>query len=241
MKTGTCIILAGGLGTRLKETIADQPKCLAPVAGHPFLHYLLRYLSGQGIGHIILSVGYLHEQVIRWSSLQKEVDQIRFVIEPHPLGTGGAIRLALEGLQEEAVFILNGDTYFGVNLIDLESTHRKNKAELTMALKQMEKPDRYGTVESGKDGRITGFREKQYRDQGMINGGIYLLDTRSFLQLRFPEIFSFERDYLEKQVHHRRFFGYPSAGYFIDIGIPEDYRKAQDDFTKGSHEITHQP
>jgi D-glycero-alpha-D-manno-heptose 1-phosphate guanylyltransferase len=225
--TQEAIILAGGLGTRLKSVVADLPKSLAPVAGKPFLEYLLAYAARQGIHRYIFALGYkteLIEEFVR-SFLPKE--QYVFSIEDQPLGTGGAIYKACKQVKSENAFVLNADTFFGVDFLKLYSVHENKKAACTLALKPMKTFDRYGAVDLNEDKQITGFSEKKYHQEGLINGGVYLLQVKSFLHQRFPEIFSFEKDYLEKEYLHKDIFGMISEAYFIDIGIPEDYNRAQ--------------
>lgn len=225
-----CIVLAGGLGTRLRGVIGEQPKCMAPVNDRPFLYYLLHYLQQQGCTKLILSLGYKHEAVTDWLHGQSFDFKIDWVIEEEPLGTGGGIRLALTAATEEEVFILNGDTFFDVDLSQMQAFHQQQKgAEATLALKEMHHFERYGTV--GLSGHsIAVFEEKKPKDQGLINGGVYLVNRAAFLNRPFPEKFSFEKDYLEAFVQEQHFSGYIADGYFIDIGVPEDYNKVQADF-----------
>ena len=225
-----CILLAGGLGTRLRNTIGDVPKCMAPVNGKPFLYHLFRYLEGQNISAITLSLGFLSDVVIDWLGQKKWPFRILWVIEEEPLGTGGGIRLAMERCTEEDVFVLNGDTMFNVDLLAMQAAHHQYRAEATLALKQMYDFDRYGTVEISEGGTITAFEEKAPRAEGRINGGVYLISREQFMSRPLPKKFSFEKDYLESYVNEGRFFGWTSDGYFIDIGVPQDYEKAQSDF-----------
>ncbi len=226
------IILAGGLGTRLRSLIKDLPKCMVPIDGHPFLHYLLEYLKRQGIRRIILSLGYLHETVEKWITRTSTLSEFEFVysIEQEPLGTGGAIKLALTQAIGNQVLILNGDTLFDVDIPALVTAHRQRGATLSMALKPMEHFDRYGTVTTDGEGRVTAFHEKRFCSQGMINGGVYILQTTNSLFDGTPSRFSFETEILEKQVDSGNLYGFPDNGYFIDIGIPSDYAKAEADF-----------
>jgi D-glycero-alpha-D-manno-heptose 1-phosphate guanylyltransferase len=225
-----CIILAGGLGTRLRGSIGDQPKCMAPVNGKPFLHYLFEYLEQQRCTRLILSLGHKHEAITEWLQIQDRPYEISYVIEHEPLGTGGGIRLALEQSSQDEVLVLNGDTFFPVPLADLISFHRNRPAAASIALKSMQDFERYGTVTMEDNGMITDFSEKQHREHGLINGGIYCIDRAHFLKRELPSKFSFEKDYLERFVTEHGFFGYSSDAYFIDIGIPADYEKAQYDF-----------
>ncbi|GAA4308533.1 nucleotidyltransferase family protein [Compostibacter hankyongensis] len=225
--TSTAIVLAGGLGTRLRGVVNDLPKCLAPVAGRPFLYYVLRQLRAQGIRKVILSLGHRHEQVTEWCRQHGQGLSLQYVIEPEPLGTGGAIRYALEYAGENDVFVLNGDTYFPVDLGKMYALHHEKQALVTLALKPMRAFSRYGSVQADAEQRITGFAEKQFVENGLINGGIYLLQREKLLGLSLPEKFSFENEFLVPGTGQYPFFGYTEDAYFIDIGVPEDYERAQ--------------
>ena len=224
------IILAGGLGTRLRDTVPDVPKCMAPVAGRPFLFYVINYLRLQGVEEIIFSLGYKHELITDYLAEQFPSLRYKCSIEAQPLGTGGAIALACKQATEKNVLIANGDTLFDVDITELAAMHSRNNAECTLALKPMKNFERYGVVETNATGVITRFMEKKSYAEGDINGGVYLLDRELFLSEPWPEIFSFEKDYLEKK--QSGLFGIRQDGYFIDIGIPEDYTRAQTEFKK---------
>jgi D-glycero-alpha-D-manno-heptose 1-phosphate guanylyltransferase len=216
------IILAGGLGTRLHGVIGAQPKCMAPVNGQPFLAYLFEYLERNKCTRAILSLGYKHKMVINWLEEQDTYFEIDCAIESEPLGTGGGILAAIEDAATDDVLILNGDTMF--------KFHRANNATTTLALKHMTDFDRYGVVNTNDKGVITSFEEKKQTAEGTINGGVYIINREKFLAKNLPEKFSFEKDYLEKFVNEKGFYGYKDSAYFIDIGIPQDYDKAQEDF-----------
>ena len=220
------IILAGGLGTRLRSVVQDIPKCMAPVKGLPFLHYVIAHLRRQGVTHFIFSLGYLGEQITQYLATRPEL-QYATVTESSPLGTGGAIRLACGAAQTADPLVCNGDTLFMGDVNALVAFHQHQQAECTLALKPMKDFDRYGVVETGADGRILSFREKQYYASGAINAGLYILNKDQFLQRELPEKFSFEKDYLEKETAGGHFFGLQQDAYFIDIGIPADYERAQ--------------
>lgn len=224
------IILAGGLGTRLRSAVPDLPKCMAPVAGRPFLTFVIDYFYRQGIERFIVSVGYKHELIEEY--LQKEYQHIDYVcvVEDEPLGTGGAIVKAASIAKTENVVVLNGDTFFKIDLSELSSFHSHHDAECTICLKQMKNTDRYGVVETNSNGRIVSFREKKFYETSVINGGVYAVNVAMLLGEGLPEKFSFEKDYFEKFYGSKRIFGLIQEGYFIDIGIPEDYEKAQHDF-----------
>lgn len=232
------IILAGGLGTRLRGTIGnDIPKCMAPVAGRPFLTYLFTYLSKFGVSRVVLSVGHLKEVIKNWCR-DNQSDfpfEIVYAEENEPLGTGGGIRLALGKCKEPIVYVLNGDTYFDADLFQLgdslaDHEHRHQNAIIELALKNMTDFDRYGTVEIGEDSKIIKFNEKAPSKEGLINGGIYAISRERFLALDLPEKFSFEKDVLEPQCRLGSLYGIRQDGYFIDIGIPSDYDIAQEYF-----------
>lgn len=219
-----CIVLAGGLGTRLRSVVADKPKCMAPVGKHPFLYYLLKYLQEQGITHVILSLGYKSEQVIDWCKEANPDIEISFVIEEEPLGTGGGILLAMSKVKGNEFFITNGDTFFGVPLNELYNFHQQKQSALSLALKPMYQFERYGSVELDENDRITAFLEKQFREEGLINGGIYLTSKQYLQSLGLPQQFSFEKEVLEKS---KALYGFISDTYFIDIGVPDDYARVQ--------------
>ena len=232
------IVLAGGLGTRLREAVPDLPKCMAPVAGQPFLSYVINTLRMQGIRHFIFSLGYKSDAIIDYLKTDYPHLDYSVVIEDEPLGTGGAIRLALSHAQTSHVLVANGDTLFRVQLKDMEAVHAKHGAECTLALKPMQNFDRYGVVETDANGRVLSFKEKQYYASGKINGGIYLIDRARFLQRSFPEKFSFEKDYLEKYCDEGKFYASGQDAYFIDIGIPEDYARAQQELKQSKLDLT---
>ena len=227
-----CIILAGGLGTRLKNAIGDYPKCMAAVNEKPFLHYIFQYLEEQHCERVILSLGYKHDIVTSWLQNEKFSFDIDFVIEDAPRGTGGGIQLALQEAKSDMVAVLNGDTFFNIDLGHLFSFHKEKEATTSLALKPMLQFDRYGAVHIDENDCILSFDEKAFREEGLINGGVYIISKKPFFEKRLPEKFSFEKDYLEAFVSEKWFYGQRNDAYFIDIGIPEDYAKAQLDFLK---------
>jgi D-glycero-alpha-D-manno-heptose 1-phosphate guanylyltransferase len=228
-----CVVLAGGKGTRLRSVVSDLPKCMAPVAGRPFLAWLLDDLREASFDHIILSLGYKHEAVEAWVATRPDRDSITCVVEEEPLGTGGGVRLALRQAREDAVFILNGDTFFGVDYPAMQAFHRQSGAQATLALKPLRDFDRYGEVTLDGEGRIAAFREKRPCAEGLINGGVYLLQRDALAEM--PERFSLEKDYFEPKAESAGLAGFRSEGYFIDIGIPADYARAQRDFADGAY------
>lgn len=230
MKTMECIVLAGGLGTRLQSVVQDVPKCMAPVNGKPFLHFLFDYAEQQGCTKVILSLGYKHEYVTEWLKTQQRSFTVDYVIEEVPLGTGGGIQLALQKATEQHIAVLNGDTMFRVPLQEMMEFHMQGQAATTVALKPMQDFDRYGVVKTDNTARITAFEEKKPQAEGLINGGVYIIDKDALSAKNLPQKFSFEKDYFEAFVQEGNMYGFVSTEYFIDIGIPSDYEQVQKDF-----------
>jgi D-glycero-alpha-D-manno-heptose 1-phosphate guanylyltransferase len=231
-----CIILAGGMGTRLQSAVSNVPKCLAPTGGKPFLAHLLSYIIAEGFQHLVFSLGYKSEAVREWLKDFPFTSAISvdLVVEDKPLGTGGAIINSLPVLKGERFFVFNADTFFNINTQAMWNTFSARSARILVALKPMRQFSRYGSVETDDYGHLTAFKEKRYCDQGLINGGIYLID-REFLSSReYPEVFSFEKEILEKEAGKGTLSAYIEnglpQGYFIDIGVPEDYYKANEIF-----------
>ncbi len=220
------IILSGGLGIRLRDAVPDLPKSMAPVAGVPFLKFVIDHLLNGGVERFVFSLGYKHEVIRDFLNKEFPLLDVAIVVEDEPLGTGGAIAKASAQCQEDNVIVANGDTLFKINARQLGEFHRMHNSECTLTLKPMRSFDRYGVVILNKDGYVQSFLEKAYYDEGLINGGVYALNIPAFCSLNFPEKFSFEKDYLEKFYPSRKMMGLVQDNYFIDIGIPEDYHRA---------------
>lgn len=227
MQVTEAIILAGGLGTRLRSAVPDLPKCMAPVNGRPFISYVTDHLRGQGITRFVFSLGYRSEAFLDFLSQQFSAGEYEVVIEEEPLGTGGAIRYACGFVASPHVLALNGDSIFKADLRQLVLLHAAKQADCTLALKPMQRFDRYGVVRINDDHRIVSFEEKRFYESGYINGGMYILDRNAFLSESLPEKCSFETDYLQAYYSRRKFYGCPQDAYFIDIGVPDDYARAQ--------------
>lgn len=226
------IILAGGLGTRLKSVIHDIPKPMAPIAGKPFLYRLLSYISKFNPSKIVLSTGYLSSNIEQYFGYSFNDIPILYSIEHEPLGTGGAIKKSLNYCNTDNCLILNGDTFFKIDYNELLKFHNSNKSDFTIALKDIEKPERYGTVETN-EGNIIAFKEKNKElKNGLINAGIYLLSKSTIKYFPTEEKFSFEKDFLEKNIEKLKIKAWVTDEYFIDIGIPEDLKKANDEFSQ---------
>ncbi len=222
------IVLAGGLGTRLRSVVSELPKPMAPIGDKPFLVYLLEYLYKHKVTRVILSVGYKWETIRDYFGSHYKTMELVYSVEEEPLGTGGAIKKAMSQVNNEKVYIVNGDTFFNV---DLHSLVLDKHSKLLLSLKYMEKFDRYGCVKSNKEHKVTAFTEKSYQDKGTINGGIYLASKAIFDTYDLPQIFSFEvfmQDHLQSLSITSKVF----ENYFIDIGIPEDYECVQRDLVK---------
>ncbi len=227
------IILAGGFGTRLRKVVKDVPKPMADINGKPFLHYLIKYYEQKGIEHVILSVGYLHETIEDYFKRQYGQVKISYAVEDEPLGTGGAIIRSLEMTETDLVLTLNGDTMFMVEPDEIFTFHQEKKADFTMVVRKVDDVSRYGSVLMDETYRITGFSEKNSRSgKGFINGGVYLINKSFLNRFEFPTRFSIEKDFFEKEYTKIKIYGKPCDNYFIDIGIPEDYARAQAAFPK---------
>ncbi|EGP2596697.1 nucleotidyltransferase family protein [Campylobacter coli] len=213
------IVLAGGLGTRLRSVVQDLPKPMAPINGKPFLAFVLEYLKKQGIAEIILSVSYKHELIQEYFKDEFHGVKIHYNIEKELLGTGGAIKDTLKFVKNEA-YVLNGDTFFDIDLKKLVL----NDGKICIALKQMQNFDRYGTVNVDDQGIVISFEEKVFKKQGLINGGIYLLKKDIFDEFSLEKKFSFE-EFLQENYKSLKIQTQIFDDYFIDIGIPQDYQK----------------
>lgn len=216
------IILAGGLGTRLREVVSDVPKPLAPINGKPFLDILLHQLHQfTQKAQLILSVGYKKE------AFKTRYPHCLFSEEETPLGTGGALKKALTFAKTSDVLVLNGDSYFNVDLAEMVRNHRENGAEITMACRKVDDISRYGAVDFDPEKRLKAFIEKEASKlPGWINGGIYLMKKN--LLDPFPNTpFSLEKEGFPNLLQ-KRFFTYPASGIFIDIGTKESYYQAQE-------------
>ena len=222
------IILAGGFGTRLQSVVSDVPKPMAPVAGRPFLTYLLDRLRKQGYTHIVLATGYLHEKVEEFFGHEYHDVAIDYARELSPLGTGGAIVNALQYCHEETVTVLNGDTLFDIDHERLCRFAEEKDTSLAIVLRQVPDAGRYGSVEIDANGCITTFKEKNAEaGSGLINGGIYRIQRSLLDGFTLGEKFSFEQELMQQRYRDERYYAYADGAYFLDIGIPEDYSRAQ--------------
>lgn len=226
------IILAGGFGTRLQSVVNDVPKPMAPINNIPFLNYVFDYLKFYQIEHVVLSTGYLAEKILDYYKEEFNGIKISYTKEETPLGTGGGIRLAMTKCTTTDVLVLNGDSFFDVDINIHYSNHVLKQANCTLALRKVDNAARYGTIQLGDLNAIDAFKEKDSVErEGLINGGVYILNREIYLsKTEVNSAFSIEKDFYEKRIKELTIFGFEYNGYFIDIGIPEDYKKAQDEF-----------
>jgi D-glycero-alpha-D-manno-heptose 1-phosphate guanylyltransferase len=226
MEAEEAIVLVGGLGTRLRPLVSDVPKPLAPVAGRPFLAWVLDHLAGAGVARTILAAGYMADAVEsaigdRWQGMA-----IDYSVEDSPLGTGGAVRKASALLHGEAAHVVNGDTFLRYSPARLADATRRAGAGIGIALAAVEDVARYGAVEREGD-TIVGFSEKGRHGAGWINAGCYFLPSDTIAALPGAAAFSLEGDVVAPLAAAGRAIGHAETSDFIDIGVPEDYRRAQ--------------
>jgi len=223
----SALILAGGLGTRLRPVVSDKPKALAPVAGRPFLAHLLDQLALAGLRAAVLCTGHMAEQVE--SALGQRHGPLRLLYsrETSPLGTGGALRLALPLIASDPVLALNGNSYCDVDLPAFWRWHGESRAQASLCLCRVDDVSRYGQVHAAPDGRVIRFAEKGAASgPGWINAGVYLFSRQRLQAIPPGRPVSLERDVLPLWVE-QGLHAYPCPGRFIDIGAPESYAQAQ--------------
>ena len=224
--TDEAIILAGGFGTRLRGVVDDVPKPLAPVAGKPFLAWLLDALAAQGMRRVVLATGYKGEQIAATLGKAWRGMSLDYSREDAPLGTGGAIALAMRLVTGDACFVLNGDTWLELDYAAFDQATRAAEAALGMALARVSDVGRYGAVHVD-GGRVTGFAEKGSSGPGYINAGVYWIARSLTRDFPAAKAFSFERDVLAAAAARGTVLAYTRTEGFIDIGVPEDYRRGQ--------------
>jgi Nucleoside-diphosphate-sugar pyrophosphorylase involved in lipopolysaccharide biosynthesis/translation initiation factor 2B, gamma/epsilon subunits (eIF-2Bgamma/eIF-2Bepsilon) len=231
------IILAGGLGTRLKSVMHTLPKTLSPINGRPFLDYILDFLEGSdSVNSVILAVGYMADQIIeKYTNRQEYNFEILFSKEEMLLGTGGAIKKALQFSTTDNVMVLNGDSYVDVDIRDVITFHREKNAAMTIVVKKVGNPGRYGRVEFDKNHGITSFNEKQTKaGEGHINAGIYLFKREIFNSIEENRTISLEKELIPFFINNNDIYGFVTDRKFIDIGIPETYQIADKFFKEES-------
>lgn len=223
------LVLVGGMGTRLRSVYAQGPKALAPIAGKPFLAYLLKSLAAAGANHVVLCVGYGAEQIEECVKDGSKFGlRIRYSRETEPMGTAGALGLAYSRFARgKRVLAMNGDSIVQTSLPAMWDWHRKNAAAATIALVGLPDTARYGRVEVNEAGWITSFHEKNDQPApGFISGGVYFFEARVMEDIVARGSVSLEREVLPAEIP-RGLLAFKTSGYFIDIGVPEDYLRAQ--------------
>lgn len=234
MPPGTdAVILAGGLGTRLRSVVPDRPKVLAEVAGRPFLGVLLDHLFSQGVGRAVLCVSYRKEQIVEYVRREKAAHDrwgaVVFSEENEPLGTGGAVKNAEEMVRSEHFFVLNGDTLSGVPLPKLYDAHRSKNGMLTIAVAPVPGRADVGSIDLGPDGRIKGFRERAAERAGFVNAGTYVMQKDVFRHMP-SGVFSLETDFFPDIVARQPCYAFVADVDVLDIGTPERYTRAKEIF-----------
>ena len=220
------VILAGGLGTRLRPVVADRPKALAMINGRPFLGYLLMQLARAGVREAVICTGYLAEQVRTCFGDSYAGIRLRYSVETEPLGTGGALRLALPLLAADSILVVNGDSYFSADLADFHGRHRAAGSLASLLLARVADISRFGAVDLVEGGQIARFEEKgSAAGPGLINAGVYLLSGEVVRGIPDSGPVSLEREVFPALVGHG-LYGFAQDGKFIDIGTPEDYLAA---------------
>ena len=219
------IILAGGFGKRLKSKIKDIPKPMAPVNNRPFLVYIMEKLLNYGFDHIILSIGYKGEVISEYFGDNYRGINISYVHENFPLGTGGAIKIALTKSKKDHLFIINGDTYFDIDFLKIERFWKLHNKPIIITT-NVSDSSRYGAL-TVDEKYVTSFQEKGSNLSGIINSGYYLFPVNLFDNFKLNKSFSLEEEFLKKYIKTEKIMFFSEDGLFIDIGIPEDYDMAK--------------
>lgn len=229
----TCVILAGGRGTRLSSVVSDRPKVLAHVHGRPFLTFLLDHLAFSGVKDVVLCTGYMAGLV--FEEIGPGYGPLRIIYSPedNPLGTGGAVRNALRHVRSEVFILMNGDSYIDVDLPVYLRWFHEQERNLAVLLAPVDDVRRYGRVTVADDGSVVSFKEKgEDAGEGLINAGVYVM-KKEIMAGAIPDVpCSLERDVLPELIGCA-FYGYRCPGRFIDIGTPKSYRHAEDFFPRG--------
>lgn len=221
------VVLAGGLGTRLREAVADRPKVLAEVCGRPFLFHLLDDLEAAGVRTVVLCTGFMAQAVRAAVGERHGGMAVRYSVEERPLGTGGALRLALGQVDSDPVLVANGDSLFRTDLGRFRAWHLARELQASLLLARVDDASRFGRVERNPLGRITRFAEKDgVASPGWINAGIYLLDRSRIEAIPPGQPVSLEHDIFPQWLT-QGFYGMTAKGLFMDIGTPESYRRAE--------------
>jgi NDP-sugar pyrophosphorylase family protein len=233
------IVLAGGLGTRIRDVIGGIPKILAPINGIPFLDHLLRHLAAMGGRHVIISLGHLAGKVVDYLAANQQPEpNVRTVIELEPMGTAGGVRLSGAKAEQFPLLVMNGDTWCDADLNAFANDYQASGAEISMLCVEVEDVSRYGRVERTPDGMIAEFVEKDSENHspGLINGGIYLISKSAFTALQSSKGKSLELDFLERQPAGTIQCYVARGAQFVDIGTPSSLASASDIITGNTSE-----
>jgi D-glycero-alpha-D-manno-heptose 1-phosphate guanylyltransferase len=235
------VVLAGGLGTRLRAAYAAGPKSMAPMGRRPFLDYLLRWLRSEGARDVILCVGYKRVQIQRYVGKGRKWGlRVTYSIEKELLGTGGAVKKAERLIPGKRLLVINGDTFLDVNLSELVRFHCCRKALATLAVVKLRDIQRYGSLRVDHENRITTFLEKSERNTGStlkegirpINAGVYVFEKKLLSRIRTGEPASLEKKIFPQLLTSKKVYAFITNAYFIDIGVPDDFRRAEHELPK---------
>jgi D-glycero-alpha-D-manno-heptose 1-phosphate guanylyltransferase len=230
MRDLDAVILAGGMGTRLRSVVADRPKVLAPVNGRPFIEYLLDQLEEAGIARVVIATGYMAESVEETLGRKRRRLQLRYSREEEPLGTGGGLRLTLSHTESDPLLVLNGDSYCTVDLAQFDDFHRAANARASLAVTRVPDTTRFGRVQIGEGGEVVSFEEKGAgTGPGWINAGLYLLPRNLIEKIPAGRAVSLEKDVFPGLIHNR-LYAFQGGGAFLDIGTPKSYGEAEEFF-----------
>ena len=231
----TATILAGGMGTRLRSVVADRPKVLAEIHERPFLAYLLDQLAAAGVRNVVICIGYLGEQVQAIFKNSYGAMQLRYSQESSPMGTAGALRLALPKLESDPVLVMNGDAFCAIDLERFYTWHGNRGARATMALIKVNDAARYGRVQVDPEGVVVHFAEKsEGSGPAWVNAGIYLVDRALLETIETNRLVSLEKEIFPAWIG-KGLYGYLCEGRFLDIGTPQSYADAERFFASEVH------
>jgi len=234
LKTIDIAILAGGLGSRVSSILKDTPKVLAPIDGRPYLEHLIDRLTSFGAHRMLLLIGHLADAVKTHVDSNPRPDcEIIPIIEPEPMGTAGALRLARDHFNSNPVLVMNGDSFVDANLCDFLGSHIASEADGSLLCTRVDDAGRYGRIDCDEDGRIVRFAEKDpdFHGEGLVNAGIYLFNTAMLDYIALSPGASLEHDIFEK-LPERYLNAYAGTFTFIDIGTPESLALAPDVFRR---------
>ena len=232
MNLTEAIILAEGAKSESKSQDKDVPKSMTPINGRPFLEYILDDLIKNKIERVIFSITSNSKSIAYHFGDRYKNCELVYIYEEDPLGTGGAIKTAIKSVNGEHVLVTNSDSIFITDIQGQFVFHQNREADVTLGVKAMSDSHRYRTVIADNNSRIHNFREKESASNGLINTGVYIFNVKVFTSIDFPQTFSLVKDYFQTHTKESKFYGYQSDGYFLDIGIPEDFAKAQEEFLR---------